>query len=326
VTSLLFPLRSSCGWFTNAATRDILERRVKNALVLYDELIFQNGRYILNVLETGKFDLDLASGSIPDDRTTIEYYTPGREATLLIGGHQLLGGPTISCYQVDFHPILHDAGLLTEHYIRYSDFVASEEVKARSKAATQADLRDTNLLACLPGEPFQKSSLVEAMHLDASLAFHLKASFTTDERAGPFLAYKNSQIAHYAFEVDLRPFVLGTLASIAFPDFSSLPWDRVGAVRESAAGRELRRLIGELASVLAARASEFTDPRDAEVLVHQLFTRELIDELGRWHPNLGGFVFDLSLNLLPLGGLVGAGTGILELVERNQSWVALLHR
>ena len=332
MTSILFPLRSSCGLFADERSRAVLETRLKRALLLYDEIVLQDGRYLLTVWERGNLDFDLAPLSIPDDRTKLDYYTPGGVSEFLIedpttgAKHPILSGPTIAAYQVDFYPILHDAGLLGVESIKLVYFAPTEDTKARIKASADEDKRNRLLFDAAHGTHFQKGKLIEAVHFDSSLAFYLKSSLATDHRVASFIEAKNRQIAGLRWQEDLRDFVFGTLTTVILPDLSSLGWEEILRVRESAAGGDLRQAIGRIAADTIAAISELSEPRDAELIVHRLLMRELIDEIRRHQPTARDLALDIALNFIPYGGLIGGATAVADLVGHNQSWFSLVRQ
>ncbi len=117
---VLFPLRSSTGWFASADTRDELERRLKNYSILYDELVFQNRRYVVKFSETRSFAAMYPPGKLPYpyDRDTIEYHSHDDPFWVGVGDTTdgeflpMFEGPVVDTYQADFYPVLKEAGLL----------------------------------------------------------------------------------------------------------------------------------------------------------------------------------------------------------------------
>jgi len=65
---IFLPLRSNSGWFVDKAFRLEFEMRLKNCVVIYDEIIIQDGRYIYRGGKTGNFDLFLPSDQSGRDR------------------------------------------------------------------------------------------------------------------------------------------------------------------------------------------------------------------------------------------------------------------
>ena len=332
MSSILFPLRSSCGWFAGPDSRSSLEARVKCALVLYENLIFQDGRFKLTVWDRSSFDVMMAPGSIPDDRTSLKYFKPGTGARLAIsengsGSQQVLAaGPILAGYEVDFYPILLDAGLLGQPFVELQAYEVDKTTEAAIKSDADRDASSEELASALDGNHFLKQSVIRAIHLDSSLARYLKASLTTDFRAGPYIARKNKAVARAIWHQDFKPFVLDTLASLVVPDVSQLPWDQVGRMRDSSAGVALRATVERMALELVGTAADLNDPKDVQVVVQRLLINDLVAELREHQPRLKDIVVDLALNFIPYGGAASLAEGVREYLAHHRSWFSLLRQ
>lgn len=96
MNSLYFPLQSNCSRFSSYTGRLALERRIKAGLILYDELVFQDGRFVRTVLEGGSFENFLPPDQIPDRRKVV-YRQPGATAAFRVASEK----------DGIFHPLLH---------------------------------------------------------------------------------------------------------------------------------------------------------------------------------------------------------------------------
>ena len=117
-TELFFPLRSNAWWFGSADARERLEGRIKNALILYDRLLFQDGRYHFRVTDTGSHDFLLPPVMLGDERKVIRYKKPGDQVGIALSTDPsspektvLFGGAAVMAAEVDYFPILEDAGI-----------------------------------------------------------------------------------------------------------------------------------------------------------------------------------------------------------------------
>ena len=111
-TRVYMPLRSNAAWFADADCRKRLERQIKICLVLYDRIIFENGRYCVTAGVDGQGLQVMCPGdSYPGDRTKISFFTPGDEFGVALDGKQIMTSTSQSIYEVDYLPIIHDAQL-----------------------------------------------------------------------------------------------------------------------------------------------------------------------------------------------------------------------
>lgn len=330
MSKLFFPLRGNSGWFADEDTNLLLQRKVKTSLVLYDHLIFQDGRYQLTVWDTGNLDWVIGGEAVPGDRNDILYSQPGGHMELRVGEtekgvfHPVLSGPARAAYQVDFFPILTEGGLHSEPGVQLLPIEISSEGKDRLKPCIAQDRKDKDLIAQLPGSRFEQGKLIEAAHTDSLLSQVVGAPFTADNRIGEFIKAKNGRIAEADFIADLRPFILGRLFSLGLPDFAQAPWDQILKIRNSGAGVDFRRLVERLLSELMLELENFESQRDLEDHVSRLFVGELVEEIRAMAPTTSGLVWDVALNLVPYGGVVaGAGT-LADLIAHKGSWISLL--
>jgi hypothetical protein len=330
--TLLIPLRSNAMWFATPDHRLELERRLKSALVMHDNLVFQDGRYRVTVWEDGTMDWLVPPRAIPGDRSEIHYHEPGGRTVMQVRGdgdvwHPLFHGDTLESLEVDFYPILQEAGLLGEDYVRLEFFHPTEEVKARLQDAAAADRRDQELMAAVDVEGFRRKPLVEALHFDSTLALELRCPFLTDARVGGFIAAKSRRVVTATLQRDLRPAILDIAMQLVLPDFASLSWEQVARVRNSGAGLDLRRHLSSAAHEISVAAAEIDDPRELTIIIQRHYLQELTAQIRGESPTVSKAIANFAANLLPgVGTFVGTAADISRLVEHRNSWVALVGR
>lgn len=214
---LLLPLRSNADWFATEEAQASLERRMKAAAIVHDELIFQDGRYLLNLWEDGVMDWLIPPGAIPGERSEIRYREPGGSTQMMVRASDasedeewlpIFRGKTLESLEVDFYPILEKAGLLSEDFVQLAFYQVSEEGKKRFQKAAQEDRRDAELMSSLDVERFHQKPILEAVHFDSALAAYVKSPFLTDQRIGGFIREKGGRIVRADWKLDLRPSIL----------------------------------------------------------------------------------------------------------------------
>lgn len=110
-SQVFIPLRSNAAWFGSPETRSHLERQIKVNLMLYDRLIFQNGRYRM----TAGFDevgMEMWDPNYPEERRKeISYCVQGGEFGVETNGISVMRSRAETDLEVDFYPIIHESGL-----------------------------------------------------------------------------------------------------------------------------------------------------------------------------------------------------------------------
>jgi len=326
---IYFPLRSNTGWFRDEATRRELERRIKQHLVVYDTLMFEDGTYRLVQLDNGDFDMHIPPASNPEPRDSLEYFTNGKFELRVGSGSgeflPVLAGEPLAAYTVDWLPILKEAGLLGEPFAPLVDYSLTDEGKRTVNTAVQADRRQRELMSAIPGNTFQSKKVVQSIYHDSIIAYGLGVPFTSDALVGRFIAAKNRSVTSH-WDLDLSPFLLECLATLALPDFADQPWDAVVAARQSAAGRELRTMIARLNAEVIESLPQLRTEADLYKLVSQLYIRELVEEVRDFVPGAGDAAVGLTLNLIPIPwfSIVGSVRDIAGYVAAKRSWISLL--
>jgi hypothetical protein len=332
--SLLIPLRSNAAWFANEAAQAALEARIKAAVVTHDELIFQDGRYAVTVWDTGRAERMLLPGAMPEEeRQQIRYYKPGSSSEIRIradGGeawHPIIGGPTIEILEVDYVPILTSSDLRNADFVTLQSFTATDDAANAFKRQAARDRAVPELMRALGAKVFQEAPITEALYFDSGLAKQLSAPFMTDLRVADFIKAKNRHLARDFWTVDLRLPILDTTMGVVLPDFTDLPWDQVMRIRESGAGRDLRRHLAAAAQEIAETATEMRDPKDLVILIQKHYLHQLSALIRDENPTVRKALVNLAANLLPsVGTLVSTAADIAGIVAHKGSWVALIGR
>jgi hypothetical protein len=331
--ALLLPLRSNAAWFASSETRSVLESRVKAAVVIYDELIIQDGRYTSTVWERGSLDWLLPPDSLTSEqRRTLDYHEPGNRIQVTIRPadsegpkHSILDGPAIESLSVDYYPILNEAGLLGEHYVHLEWFYPTEDGKKALEQAAALDRLDRPLIESLGVERFQEKTVVEALHFDSALASHLEVPFVTDRRVASFVSAKNDRVVNDIWHLGLRPAILDALMGIVLPNFAELDWDRVLRIRNSGAGADLRDHLRAAACEVAEVALQVEDARDLEIVIQKYYLGELAEQIRGESPTSGKTFLNLAANLLPfVGSAASTAADVAKLIEHRNSWIALI--
>jgi hypothetical protein len=190
MSRLLLPLRSSTKWFSSEAAQLDLERELKNYVLLYDEVVVQNGRYLAKYSKTGFFDHFTTAAHIQSDRAKLSYHSPDDPFLVQVSAepdgpyHPVFQGPITASYEVDFFPLLNAIGLSDVSFIKWWDADISHEGKQIVESATQVARSDPELMASLTGDPFMRGRVLNGLYVDSLLAQEIGASFCIDGGAG----------------------------------------------------------------------------------------------------------------------------------------------
>jgi hypothetical protein len=331
MSTLFLPLRSNCSWFASEEAHNLLVRRMKNWVLFYDQIAPENGRYRATYGHRGSFDTMMRGGSY-EERRTISYHTPGREFSIRIGNeadgefHPMLGGETVASYEVDFYPLLLEAGIISAEYIRWVEYELTPEAKREANRSADHVLRSSDFSTSLSENQWLRTKIVQNLYQDAVLAAGLNLPLSVDAYSTVVLEQGNAavmaELSHEAVSLVQRSWV-----SLGLPDPGDASWDVVLRARESDAGRDLREMISRVSSFAAATLLQGGGAEDAVSEANRLLVAELVGELLQRRASTANAVINLGLNLIPYAGAVlGSANDARKLVQEHRSWVALLDR
>ena len=331
MSRIFIPLRSNGSWFLDKNSRSELNLLIKNYMIIYDEIVFQDLRYNCAVGETGSIDFMINPDNANLDRTKIHYFTPGESFKLLIGPEgkvptqQIMNETAIAAYEVDFYPIIHEAGLLTASYFNWVKIDISEEDKKYIKKEIGTDLRLKELTDLLPSNQFLRNKYVESFYFDSMLALRMRLPLLVNEKLLPIIQWKNSRIKHKWFP-SVNEMIFKNWIKIGLPNIADSSWEEIDEFRQSLAGEDFRRMIERISNKVNYELKNVESSADIKSIISDEFSKELVEEIKARLRTRGRTGLNVLLNLLPGGALLSSSDEISSLVEQEQSWVSLLKR
>lgn len=324
----LFPLRTSVEWFDDPASPAI-EARVKQAAVLYDEILFEDGFVEIDITDGGATHMWYPPEAATQDRLeqANRHIKPGAPVVFSIGKQPARGVPAAP---EDMHVMM--AGSLQHRYTAelmytvmsgfadYNDGWAQITFTGNLQAhdfdrflphRSTSALWDNELMPDLrENEPWLRDFVVKAFDRDAALAERLDATFNVSPLFQPMLASRRTEA--------LAPTPEDTLTYL-FPDVSNLPWEMVMEFRHHKAAGEARARLQE--AVERAHQDGIT-AADNELTRDMLFAEK---ELRKRH-SLTERLTKMAVSIVPVaGGVLSEGTSAAaERGRGKHDWVAAL--
>jgi hypothetical protein len=300
--------------------------------LFYDVIAPEVGRYRVIYGERGSFDMMLGTAAIPD-RREISYYEPGSEFAIRVGRekdgqfHSLLSGPSFARYEVDFFPLLNEAGITSAEYIHWIDEGLTDKGKqVAQQSATEALRNLEEKEFALSTNRWLNNKVVQNLHYDACLSAALSLPMSVDGHAS-LIVERSNEVAGAHLGREPNSVFQQSWLSLGLPDPGRETWDVVLTARESRAGEDLRRIISHLSDFAAdvliggGSADDFSDE------ANKLLVGELVSELLKRRSSERQVAINVGLNLIGLPGtIIGSGNDIRNVVKENHSWVALLDR
>jgi hypothetical protein len=328
VSRCVFPLRTSVEWFDDPASPAI-EGRVKQAALLYDELLFEDGFMEIDITDGGAMHMWHPPEAATPERLeqANQRVEAGAPVVWAIGKQSARGVPAApedmrvmmggSLQQRYVAELMYS---VMNHFADYNDgwaqiaftgsLGASDFDRWLPHRSTRASW-DKELMPDLRTEqPWLRDFVIKAFDRDAALAEHLEATFNVSPLFEPMFVARRPEAAAPTAEETLTYF---------FPDVSDLPWEVVMEFREHDAAGEARARLQDAVE----RAQ-----RDGITAADNQLTRDMIfaDKDLRKRHSLKERLTKMAVSVVPVaGGALTEGAGAAADAARGKhDWVAAL--
>ena len=338
---VFFPLRSNAGWFQEVDLRSELEDRLKEAVLLYDHILVEDGTYQAHVLASGSSDNWTPPGMVPDAHRRISVpddTTPGTPFTLAFGPSDrplsnsdvVLHGTTTTRYKIDYFEMLEGISCEDEGPIRrviVSDARMPSELKSR---IGQAVFADKSRFRGVEQPSFLRDLKIKAVNRDLAVATEIGAAVVFGPGHADLMARKALSISGAEPRHDQT--VLRELFKLAVPDFRRLSLAEVIELRKERGWTTFRTAMAEFTETIQGDPSALLDPARLRELVASLLSAELLKELDRLHHGEGELGLSLGLGVLGLvpgvseaATAIGLGKALRDKVVRERTWYSFIH-
>jgi hypothetical protein len=339
MSRIYFPLQTSVELFGDRSTPEAITR-VKQAAVLYDEVIIEGGLYTASISTAGSNGWwEPWSHVDPEKLATTR--TPGKPGTEMAVGmqsqpgvgqpaegpvHWFPQGELLIDYAAEFHTGIIDD--LSEFEPDWLEVIAPghvigrypEPVQEAIRAMNQRDFFDRELMR--DRNSFERSWISKAFNQDAALASFFQATFNVTSLFAPMLERD-----------ELVPDRAGGFAlELLVPNLGSLPWEGIIEFREHPGNDEARAQLRQFEETAAEAGpesiEEFKEHVQAEIT--KCFFQALDDLRPRSLVTAGKEGVKTLIGLVPFVGQVASGfatAGEIALAEgkyRNTWHAALL--
>ena len=263
IRRVFFPLRSAVELFSDPRSPDAVTK-AKEAAVLFDEVIFEDGVLDVSVTSNGSTCFWNPPETMTPDllERSRQVNLAGSPMSLAIGEETergqpapkmqvLFEGQVSNAYLAEFHTnILDELAPLAPDWVQTVDIGGQKQPGSVGdpvyEAIRRLDFADEELMPDV--ERFLRSFIYESFNRDATVAAALEASFTSTRLFAPM-------IARGGVEADLA----GSEAlSIIVGDVGALPWEAVLEFRDHGGSQEARHRLREF-----ERLAVESEPRDA---------------------------------------------------------------
>lgn len=325
----LFPLRTSVEWFDNQASPAI-EGRAKQAAVLYDEVLFEDGFVEIDITDGGAIQMWHPLESATEQRLTRANhpFEIGAPVIFSVGAEPASGVPAAP---EDMRVMM--AGPLRQRYVaelvfsvlqhvaefndgwaqisftgqmNASDFdrwLPQRSTRAVWDKALMPELRESNR--------WLRDFVIKSFDRDAALAAALDADFHVSPLFEPMVAARAPAGLAGGAALDALSYV--------FPDVTDLPWEVVMEFRAHEASREAR---SKLQGVIERAGEDGIVAADNALTRDMLFAEKELRKRHSWPERLSKVV----ASVIPVAGgaLSECAGAVAEIARDKRDWVGAL--
>jgi hypothetical protein len=319
VRRLYFPLRTSVELFSDSTSVEA-GARAKEAVVLYDEVVFEAGLFEVQVLEDGSFSNWRPPESLsPEDlASSRQLHEPGTDFTLSMGKQPaegvpappeemrpFLSGPITTSYAAEWHSeAIDELRKINPEWARYT--VAEdggEAIRALREPIAAAEHAALEISRDLKMDPWVGAFAAKALARDATVAADMGAAFSITSLFEPLVV-----------GLDAQPDPAGGAAlGFLIPEVGGLPWEAIAEYREHPGSEDAREKLREFEE--RALDAEPEDPLDFHSAVFQSISDDLFGAIGDLQgsltKDLAAEVAKTGVSFVPLiGPILGPGASL----------------
>ncbi len=126
-----FPLRSNVEFFDTVERRWALEKRIKQVMLLYNHILFEDGTYVCFTGPEGSWDLHIPGGHLPPEKALSHGLSSptSNGFSVVVEGHTVIKSFLERQFKSNFWSILKDIPLEFLDWCHYETFDLTSQAK-----------------------------------------------------------------------------------------------------------------------------------------------------------------------------------------------------
>lgn len=310
INRVFLPLRSNIGWFKSPDLREDISTRVKESILLYDEIYIEDGTFKADVLEgsAGPNKWYIPPPGRPEERT-IEYDRDLRQTDVSVGigldgdiapRATISQGRTEDRFKIDYYELFKNIEKTDYTFLKF--IVCPEYTfprRARDILRDQSRDDKLNFEYIHPNSAI-RDLVIDNLNHDIVLSILLKSSIVLDSRHRDFLKEKCWRPeTTFSSKPVAESVALREILNIEVPDFSKIPMERVLELREDRLWTKFRDLVRNIASTVKDEPELLANQKDLEKTILYNYAREHSREREKSQSTGLKLAIDLGLGLIP---------------------------
>lgn len=338
------PLRSNIGWFKSLDLREDISTRVKESILIYDEIYIEDGTFKADVLEgsPGATWWYWPPDFIPPEQRTIEYERDLKQTDITIGiGRNgddapratILQGNTLDRFKIDYYEIFKNVEKSDYNFLKFTVFQNEYGLPRNAKDIIREQSReDKRTFRDIHPNNAIRDLVIDNLNHDLVTSILLKSSIVMDSRHQDLLKEK---CWHPESTFSTKPVVehvaLNRILEIRVPKFSNISIEEVLELRDDRSWCSFRDFVRNTVSTVKDDPEILSDCQAFEKAVRSQYEKALFEELERKYLTGPKLVMDLGLgatSLIPVFGViptaVSGGKSLKSYWHDKSTWFAFL--
>ena len=241
ISRVYFPLRSNVGWFQSHDLRSQITNRVKESLLVHDELVIEDGTFLVDILDEGGMQAPwLPPGMLPQELRTVEFQDlKPKTITTLMGkdgempSEVVLHGKASVRFKIDYYNIFKGLNLASFDFIKLR-VIHDLDIPPEAKQIIQHNaFTDRTRFQNLEANTWLRDLVINSLNRDLVVASMLGAGLVLDPRHGDLLRRKYVKATgRESMARDQNLAVVRHLLTVAVPNFDEMPLEQVIELRD----------------------------------------------------------------------------------------------
>ncbi|MBU1469516.1 MAG: hypothetical protein KJ723_02375 [candidate division Zixibacteria bacterium] len=339
MSKVFFPLRSNVEYFQNPDLRNSILDRLKHSILLYDEIVIEDGTYVAEITESGSYCPYFPPGTLPEHERLIVHerdIEPGRmQVGIQVKGQNeiatIMDGNTIARYKIDFHEFMKQVDLESCDFIRLVSVDKDRFPKQAQKAIKDSSRRDKYALTKIHQSTYLRNVYIENLNHDIVLSMLLNAAVVLDRKHSDVLRMKCANDKDLQAHQNPEEIALRQLLSIVVPDLRNHSIMDVLDLRKKQQWCDFRGFISDIVAEIAKEPQLLLAPSRVHNLISQRISKALFDKLKNKVRTGTQLLVDVGFgvtSLIPGFGAIPAVVSTLksgeEYISDKSGWLAFL--
>lgn len=325
-SSIFFPLRSNVEWF-GKENKYPLKNRIKEALLFYDELVFEAGSYICGISEKGDIDFEVPPTGLPYiQRKSLNFVEVSGEMSLSVKNNQtgeetdlIENGKLRRFWGANFLNILEDLEIPEYDFVEMKSIRLNKNGKEILKINSKNDLDNFNIKPQASGDYFLEKKVIEGLNHSLLFSSALEMPILVDDAHQKYLIEKSKR--GWQEKLDSKEFeTLDSTLELVVPDFSSLGFEKIIELREDKALQDFRGKIDKISK----KISEISRPEEFRKKAREIFVGDLLDEIDEMAPDKNDICLDILTGIIPGGSAIDILEDAFSSYEFSKSWLSFI--